>query len=145
MSKTFPTREQAQRWHDDNLSKTRTVVPEAPHTLATWTAAWLPDSHLTPGAQRYTRERLRLHVFPVLGRTLLTEIRPTQLNRLYRNLRKVTGGELSHATVVRLHGVLSQVLRAAVEGQSRGIRRFICGNVRDDLARRPFASGRLRN
>ena len=62
----------AQRWHDDTLSKTRTVVPEAPHTLATWTAAWLPDSHLTPGAQRYTRERLRLHVFPVLGRTLLT-------------------------------------------------------------------------
>ena len=51
-SKTFPSREQAQRWHDDNLSKTRTVIPEAPHTLATWTAAWLPDSHLTPGAQR---------------------------------------------------------------------------------------------
>ncbi|HEY4990618.1 MAG TPA: hypothetical protein VII33_00875 [Nakamurella sp.] len=43
-----------------------------------------------------TRERLRLHVFPVLGRTLLTEIRPpTHLNRLYRNLRKVTGGELA--------------------------------------------------
>ena len=42
----------AQRWHDDTLSKTRTVVPEAPHTLATWTAAWLPDSHMTPGAQR---------------------------------------------------------------------------------------------
>ncbi|HEY4990619.1 MAG TPA: hypothetical protein VII33_00880 [Nakamurella sp.] len=52
MSKTFPSREQAQRWHDDTLSKTRTVVSEAPYAPATWTAAWLPDSPLTPGAQR---------------------------------------------------------------------------------------------
>ena len=113
-SKTFNRKLDAQRWLDEvttDLVSGRYVDPRAGRvTLETFAGRWLDAQTFDPSTREATERRLRLHIFPSLGRTELRNLRPSMIQAWLK------GRESSAPGSVRIMLVnLSQILSAAVE------------------------------
>jgi len=117
------------RWGKDG--EDATVAPlsrraaQAPaQSLACFVSEWLPAVRpsLKPSTWDSYRSNLIHHVLPRLGEIPLTEIGPTDLNRLYVELLasgRVDGtGGLSQKTVHYIHTIVHRTLRDAIRGDS---------------------------
>ena len=83
-------------------------------TVAAYLDEWLDEarSHLRPRVWQRYEQYVRVHAVPALGAVKLTDLEPTDLQRLYA--RKLDAG-LSRQTVKHLHTVLKTALNRAVE------------------------------
>ena len=130
ISRTFPTEAEAIEWREVTMAvaeqrRPRSAPPPvttaAGLALAAWSAMYLVGSpgvrpgahHLSPSARAYSMGRLRLHVLPVLGDRPLADIRAGDIGDLYAELHDGAVRPLAHASVARVHGLRSGVLRAA--------------------------------
>jgi hypothetical protein len=130
ISRTFPTEAEAIEWREVTMAvaeqrRPRSAPPPVTTAdglaLAAWSAMYLVGSpgvrpgahHLSPSARAYSMGRLRLHVLPVLGDRPLADIRAGDIGDLYAELHDGAVRPLAHASVARVHGLRSGVLRAA--------------------------------
>lgn len=72
---------------------------------------WLAAQTLAPSSRRTYEIYLRTRINPALGSRALGSLTPTDVRLLLRNLNE----ELSRLTVHHIHGLLSTILRAAVD------------------------------
>ena len=120
-----PVATSGHRWGKDG--EDATVAPlsrraaQAPaQSLACFVSEWLPAVRpsLKPSTWDSYRSNLIHHVLPRLGEIPLTEIGPTDLNRLYVELLdsgRVDGtGGLSQKTVHYIHTIVHRTLRDAI-------------------------------
>ncbi|PWJ47608.1 integrase [Quadrisphaera granulorum] len=93
-------------------------VPPAQMTVGQYLAEWIEGQRLKPATISGYRRKIRLHIEPHLGRLPLDQLRPLQLNKLYRHLEargRANGGPLSMSTVREVHNILSSALTDAVK------------------------------
>jgi integrase len=79
--------------------------------LQTYTERWLAAQTLAPSSRRTYEIYLRTRIHPALGGRALGSLTPTDVRQLLRSLHE----DLSQLTVHHVHGLLSTILRAAVE------------------------------
>ncbi len=97
-----------------------------PQSLACFVSEWLPAVRpsLKPSTWDSYRSNLTHHVLPRLGEIPLTEIGPTDLNRLYVELldsgRVDDTGGLSQKTVHYIHTIVHRTLRDAIRWAELG-------------------------
>jgi integrase len=79
--------------------------------LQTYTERWLAAQTLAPSSRRTYETYLRTRIHPALGTRALGSLTPTDIRLFLRGLNE----DLSRLTVHHVHGLLSTILRAAVE------------------------------
>lgn len=79
--------------------------------LRAYTERWLAAQTLAPSSRRTYEIYLRTRIHPALGDRALGSLTPTDIRSFLRGLHE----DLSRLTVHHVHGLLSTILRAAVE------------------------------
>ena len=79
--------------------------------LREYTQRWLEAQSLAPSSRRTYETYLRTRILPALGDRALGSITPTDARAFVKTLSE----DLSRSTVHQIHGLLSTILRAAVE------------------------------
>jgi integrase len=79
--------------------------------LSTYAGLWLGSLSVRPSTRRTYDSHLRTWILPALGARTLASITPTDVRGLVRHL----GEGLAPSTAHHVHGLLSSILRSAVE------------------------------
>lgn len=97
--------------HDKNIG---TFVKPTKLTVADYLKMWLTEyvKTLAPSTYQGREQQVRKHIAPALGGVTLTDLKPTQLQKLYSD--KLASG-LSARTVRDLHGIIHAALHMAVK------------------------------
>lgn len=119
VTRSFATRAQAEK-HIVGIESSKTrgeyIAPGlAQVTLAEWAEQWLAGkARIEPSTRAGYRSVLDVHVLPKWGRAALADIRHEDIQSWVTDLE-----ESGHKprTVIKAHGVLSQVLRYAVKAR----------------------------
>lgn len=89
--------------------------------LGDYATGWLDSLQLANSTMVGYRKNVRLHVVPHLGKTRVSELTASQLNKFYSDLLrngrcddKDHGGRLSPNTVKKIHVLLGAILNSAV-------------------------------
>jgi integrase len=129
-SKSFRLKGEADRFaHAVEADKARGtyVDPAAGRmTLEEYGAIWLAAQTFDPSTHEATALRLRLHVYPYLGKAPLGGIRPSQVQAWLKALQQ----SLAPRYVRVIHANLSAVLSAAVDDDRIGKNPCKAGSVR---------------
>jgi integrase len=91
-----------------------TFIKPGKTTLGEYLERWLKDycqANLAPTTAQTYQFFVERHIKPTLGSTLLTQLRPEHLQRLYRD--KLSGG-LGNRSVKYIHTTLHKALKSAV-------------------------------
>lgn len=88
-------------------------------TLGQYAEEWLEGIQIADTTRSGYAKTLRLHVLPYIGKKRVSDLRPSHLSKLYRDLENHgradgTGG-LGPNTVLKAHVLIGTVLEAAVE------------------------------
>src|SRR4051794_18381375 len=91
--------------------------PEPGPTVAEYLEEWLWGKQgLRPSTHRSYETHVRKYLVPLLGPLLLRALRPSHIDRAYREIAMVSVGDrpLSAATLRRIHATLMSALNTAV-------------------------------
>ncbi len=114
-SRMFARKGDAERWlatvETDKLRGDYVDPARSKLTLRAYAVRWLEAQPLRPSSRRTYRIYLDTRLLPVLGDRALGAITPTDVRALLRRLQT----DLAPVTVHHVHGLLSTLLRAAVD------------------------------
>ena len=114
-SRSFARRPDAVRflaWVQADLLRGTYIDPGRSRTaLSVYAELWLRSLSVRPSTRRTYDSHLRTWILPALGARTLASITPTDVGGLVRHL----GERLAPSTAHHVHGLLSSILRSAVE------------------------------
>ena len=122
ISRTFPTKEEAELWAAKKTVDKHEGIPINPeeYLVSDYLKQWLKDYvevNLSPTTYDDYRTTITGHIIPALGQVKLTELRPDHIQNYQseklKNGRKDGKGGLSKRTVQKHHRILSKALKQA--------------------------------
>jgi integrase len=113
-AKHFARKTDAQRWLDEVTAAVVTgqyVDPRSGRvTFREYAERWRSAQVHRPSTQEHVEERLRRHVYPVLGDRPISSIRASHIQAWIKSLSE----QLAPSTAVVVHRIVSSIFRAAV-------------------------------
>lgn len=139
---------EARRELDDAIRRVSLERPAvgSKQKFADYSATWLNDLDVAASTRAGYLKILRAHLNPNFGHRSLSQVEPSDVKRLYAQLRdsgrkdsKAFGGKLAEATVSKIHLVLSAIFECA---KDEGL--IVSNPVRHKSVRAPGQSRRSR-
>jgi integrase len=121
LQRGFRSEAEAVQWKAANSSKGHRgrYVPPAKETVASYLATYLATADHKVQTRFSNETKIRIHVNPIIGHIPLSNLRATDLDRLYAHLKAhpSPGGKgkpLSASSIRKIHNILSGAFRHAV-------------------------------